>query len=242
MVTENTNVQGNGEGTQGNGTDPESAPQNANTNSVPQTPTPPAPNEQGTQESVEGNGGDDNSIDQFPEEAQRMIRDLRNENARSRVQSRDQAAQAAREEARTELVKEFGKLLGYESEGEGDQAPSVEDLSSQLTQERDTSKSAILELEIYKAAGSENLDPNALLDSRNFMRQVENLDPSGKDFKDSLTSILKDAAKDTRFVAPGQVPPRSTSEHPSRKTSKDGENLSRAELAQQVHDRIGFQF
>ena len=180
-------------------------------------------------------------IDSFPEEAQRMIRELRSENAKTRVNAKESAAEEAREAARTELTKEFGKLLGYES-GDEDETPTVDDLTSQLTSEREATRSAILELEIYKAAGEHKLDPEALLDSRKFMEEIAELDPSGKDFSDSVSSILDSAAKSGRYKTLGQVPPQSnSSDHPQRKTSgSGGENLSSSELADLVVKRRGY--
>lgn len=218
-------------------TPPTPAENQGDPNATPQpTPETPASTPETTENpGTEGDG--DSSIEGFPEEAQRMIRELRRENAAERVNAKQEAAQ----EAQDELISRLGKALGLTTDDSGDEAPTVESLSEQVEQERNAAKSAILELEIFKAAGSHNLDPNALLDSRKFMQQVENLDPSGTDFHDSLKSILSESAKDSRFAVSGQVPPRSSSEHPGRHTpSSSGENMTPDELAGLVEERLGF--
>lgn len=177
------------------------------------------------------------SIEDFPAEAQRMIRELRNENAKERVNAKDTAAQEAREE----LIRDLGKALGYETDDSKDETPTVEDLTSQLESERDSRRYAILELEVYKAANQKGLDPVALLDSRSFMDSVRDLDPSGKDFSDSLTEVLDSAAKQDRYRTQGQVPPSSSSDHRSKSTSSSsGDNMSSEELADLVISRRGY--
>lgn len=87
-------------------------------------------------------------------------------------------------------------------------------LADQLTAERDKAakdaQDARVELTVFRAADTHKADAGALLDSREFMRDVAELDPSAKDFNAELAALIKQRVKDnpTRYGRPEQGPPK----------------------------------
>lgn len=99
------------------------------------------------------------------------IAKLRKENASSRVQAKQNAA----EEARAEMAQQIGKALGIVTD---DAPPDPVKLTEQLTAQTAAAKQAQIELAVYRAAGDAKADPAALLDSRAFLEKVAQLDPA----------------------------------------------------------------
>lgn len=124
-----------------------------------------------------------------PEKAQAEIERLRRENANNRVNAKKQAA----EEARQEMLKEFQKLLNPEASDS--EAPSVEDLSKELSTERENARMAALELAVYREASRDKLNAERILNSRSFFNQTKDLDPKSDDFGSKLAEVLKTEVK-----------------------------------------------
>lgn len=106
-----------------------------------------------------------------PAAARAEIEKLRKENASTRVN----AKQTAAEEARNQLTQEFGKILGLVKD---DDPVTPEHLSQQLTEAQTTAANTARELAIFKAAADAKADANALLDSRAFLNKVAAIDPT----------------------------------------------------------------
>jgi|GEM_PF-959976 len=180
----------------------------------PATPPAPTPNP-GT------DGGEAQNVADLPAWAQKLVTDLRAENAADRTNAKATAAQ----EARDALVHELGKALGLvEDDGDGT-PPSVEDLTGQVTTARDDARTARVELAVYKAAPTHSADPTALLDSRAFLAKIADLDPTTADFDTKVADVIKAQVEaNPKLKAGGQVPPRSGGEIGGRQETPAGQS------------------
>jgi hypothetical protein len=120
-----------------------------------------------------------------PAELQRMIVDLRRENASARTTAKANAA----DEARAALAQDIGKALGLVQNDNKPPTPTqlTEALAgrdAELTQTR-------LEFAAYRAAGKVGADVDALLDSRAFATALGDLDPAADDFPTKLDALVK---------------------------------------------------
>lgn len=107
-------------------------------------------------------------------ELQKMIDNLRKENAKTRVNAKQQAA----DEARDELVAQFAQVLGLV-----DDEPTVEDLQERITTQdaelneaKEAAKQANTRLAVYQAAARVNADAELLLDSVRFQASLADVD------------------------------------------------------------------
>lgn len=123
-----------------------------------------------------------------PAKAKAEIERLRSENGKDRTTAKTKAA----EDARNELTQTLGKALGLIKDGDGDK-PDPAKLTQQITETAAAAKQAQTELAVYKAAGKQGADADALLDSRNFLAKIADLDPS--DTK-AITKAITDAVTD----------------------------------------------
>jgi hypothetical protein len=105
-----------------------------------------------------------------PDTAKAEIERLRRENAASRTNAKQQAA----DEARSELANTIGRALGLVK----DEPVDPQELTQQLTASQAAAKSAQVELAVFRAAASTDADASALLDSRTFLAKVADIDPS----------------------------------------------------------------
>lgn len=126
-----------------------------------------------------------------PETARKEIERLRRENASSRTNAKQQAAQ----EAVSELTEKLGRALGYVKD---DQPPTADELTKQLTaaaQERDATQAELRQLRVEraaeKAARAHGADVDTLLDSRSFATKLADLDPTADDFATSVSDLVK---------------------------------------------------
>ncbi|GAA1454145.1 hypothetical protein [Nocardiopsis tropica] len=131
-----------------------------------------------------------------PETARKEIEKLRRENASSRTNAKQQAAQ----EAIDELTGKLGRALGYVKD---DQPPTAEELTKQLTEaakERDATQSELQQLRVERAAEraarEHGADVDVLLDSRSFATKLADLDPSATDFSDTVNALVEKAVAD----------------------------------------------
>jgi hypothetical protein len=132
---------------------------------------------------------DANGLPTDPTELQNMIRDLRRENGAARTTAKQQAA----EQARQELAQQIGKAIGLVAD---DQPVDPEKLTQDLTTARDAQRQAVVELAVYKAAGTAGADPDALLDSRSFAAKISALDPTADDFTTQIAEAITSAVAD----------------------------------------------
>jgi hypothetical protein len=95
---------------------------------------------------------------------------LRKENGNDRVNAKKTAA----DEARVEMAQTVGKALGIITDGPID--PAV--LTEQITAAKAEANQSAVELAVYRASEAAGGDPVALLDSRTFLANVADIDPS----------------------------------------------------------------
>jgi len=126
----------------------------------------------------------DGDVSTLPDWAQAVIRDARAEAGKARTN----AKQTAADEARQAVLDEFAVKLGYKK-GETDPAK----LTEQLNNERGTARQARVELSVFRRASKHDGDPDALLDSRQFLAAVAELDPTAADFETKVEAAIKAA-------------------------------------------------
>jgi hypothetical protein len=155
---------------------------------------------------------------------QKMIADLRKENASSRTNAKTKAA----EDARNDVTQAIGKALGLIKDG--DDTPSAEALAQQATAAQSQAKAAAIELAVFRTAKDHGGDPVALTDSRAFLAKVADLDPTAEDFTTKVTAAAKAAVAANASLKPAQVAGQSTIEHPggSGERSTPPKNLNEA--------------
>lgn len=150
-----------------------------------------------------------------PETARKEIEKLRRENASSRTNAKQQAAQ----EAVSELTEKLGRALGYVKD---DQPPTAEELTQQLTEaakERDDAlskaRTALVESAAKDAAYEHGADVKTLLDSRSFAQKLSNLDPSAEGFADAVSDLVKQTVEDNPKYKASQAPASSSADFSS---------------------------
>ncbi|MFI6168834.1 hypothetical protein ACIBCN_18785 [Nocardia sp. NPDC051052] len=139
------------------------------------------------------------------------VKELRDEAAKNRrelqqaITDSEAAARQAAEDAasavREELAQSLGKALGLV----GDEVPpdpqvlleqaSVKAQEAQQLSEKhaNDARQAKVELALYRAADAAGADASALLDSRSFLSDVAELDPTAKDFAAQVIAAIEKA-------------------------------------------------
>ncbi|MEV6154922.1 hypothetical protein AB0L53_31735 [Nonomuraea sp. NPDC052129] len=173
-------------------------------------------------------------VDQLPPWAQKLIRETRTEAAEFRNQLReaqkaaDEAAKAKgpsaeeiTQQVQSDLAKQIGKALGLV--GEEQQQLTPEQIIEQLTGERDTTakerdeerdrhRRALVELAVHRQGLKLGADPDALLDSRSFLKKVRDLDTDAQDFATKLGEVIELAVTENpKFKGGPQAGPPSRS-------------------------------
>lgn len=138
-------------------------------------------------------------ISSLPDDVQKLITDLRNENGNARTTAKAEAAA----EARTEFAKALAKAAGIELPGDN---PDPEKLAADLVAAQNETKQTAIELAVYRGAAKHQGDPDALLDSRAFVAEVAKLDPKASDFQAQLDAALKKAVDSNPKLKAGQAP------------------------------------
>ncbi|GAB2918653.1 hypothetical protein [Nonomuraea fastidiosa] len=173
-------------------------------------------------------------VDQLPQWAQKLIRETRAEAAEFRSQLRE--AQKAAEQAKgpsaeeitqqvqADFAQRLGKALGLIGEEQVELTP--EQIIEQLTAERDMTakerdeerarhRRALLELVVHRTGLALGADPDALLDSRSFLKKVRDLDVDADDFVQQLREAIELAVNENPKFKAGSLagpPPRSGGE------------------------------
>lgn len=148
------------------------------------------------------------NTDELPPWAQRELKKLREEAAGNRVKAKEVADSLAQFKTEQEQQRQaFAKALGFAP----DEPPTVEQLTQQLAAskgERDAeqarARQAAVELAVFRQAAAQQVDGNALLDSRAFAATLDSLDPAAPDFAQRVSEAINAAAErqPTYKVAP----------------------------------------
>ncbi|MEV6711997.1 hypothetical protein AB0M48_08120 [Lentzea sp. NPDC051208] len=114
------------------------------------------------------------------------------------------------EGAQQGIVDKIARALGITA---GDQAPTVEQVTDQLTTAQTEARERAVDLAVFRAAPAANADPDALLDSTAFRRRVADLDPADAKFGEQVAAAIADAVKaNSRLAATSAAPQRSGGE------------------------------
>ncbi|MET8511977.1 hypothetical protein [Streptomyces sp. NPDC005077] len=124
-------------------------------------------------------------------------------------------AQARKHEDRskstaTELQRQSA-LLAQLAEKAGikldDGKPDPDKLAQQLTATQGKARQSAVELAVYREATKHSADPDALLDSRGFLKQVDDLDPDADDFATKVGDAIKAAVESNPKLKTVPAPP-----------------------------------
>lgn len=139
------------------------------TPAVPATPSPQA--QPGTPPEVARQ-----EVSDLPDWAQKLVKDARDEAAKSRVNAKSTAA----DEARKAMTEDIGRALGIITDDTpAEDKLTPDQLKELLTGERTTARGARTELAVFKAAlGGGAFNAQALLDSRSFLDSIKDIDPT----------------------------------------------------------------
>ncbi|GAA3289213.1 hypothetical protein ACFFON_15435 [Arthrobacter citreus] len=118
----------------------------------------------------------DGKIESLPADAQKVIADLRKEAGDERIAAKTLAA--------------IQKALNPDAK---DEKPDAAALTKALNDREADAKQAKTELAVYRLAGKNGADPDALLDSRGFLAKLADIDPSDTA---KVTKAITDAVKD----------------------------------------------
>lgn len=148
-----------------------------------------------------------------PNKAKAEIERLRRENASSRTSAKDQAAK----EARDAMAKEIGKAIGLV---DSDKAPTVDDLTKQLTEQTSKTEQATAahrdtqaELVVWRHATDLKVDAQALTDSRAFAAAIKDLDPSDAKFEEDVKKAAQEAVSKNPKLGAAPAAGSSSADH-----------------------------
>lgn len=198
---------------------------------APQAETTPPADPPSQEQEPERVNPDARRVDELPNWAQKLIKDARKEagDYRTRLANAQKAADEAtakqgpsQEEiaaqVRADFAQQIGKALGIitpEEDKQIDPQQVIETLTSERDQtaaerdkERDRHRRALVELAVHRASIRLGADPDALLDSRSFLKAVREMDPDAEDFSTQLTEAIQTAVENNpKFKAAAQAGP-----------------------------------
>lgn len=138
----------------------------------------------------------------------RLQKELKQANADA-AKARTNAKKQAADEARTEIVQELGKALGLIKDEETPPDPAA--LKAQIEKATAAHRETAVELAVYRGASKYGADPDALTDSRAFLKSIAGLDPSDEEFAKKVQAAIKKAVDDNpKLKAAPAAPPRAS--------------------------------
>lgn len=168
----------------------------------------------GTQSDDTGKSGEDakpepKEVKDLPAWAQKIVRDARKQAADER------GAKEKAEQSSKAALDKIAVALGFKKGEEVDPAKLQEQLTADVAKANGERDEARLELAVFKAADKHGADPSALLDSRDFLKDVGELDATDKDFATDLVELIKQRVKDnpTRYAREAPKAKKSGAEH-----------------------------
>lgn len=146
-----------------------------------------------------------------PDRAARSIAAARD----AEKKAKDRAAAA--DKAKQDLIDSIGMALGLKPDPKADPAALAAQAAKELTDTRAELAALKVENALMRVAGKAGGDADALRDSRTFMKNLDGLDPTAKDFEDQVAAAVKDAVKANPKLAVatpgGQGPARQGVDH-----------------------------
>lgn len=228
------------------GTTPDPGTQPATPPTPPAAPTPPEPaaptNTEPAEPATEPKGKSPEFKGDFdPAKFQKLV-----ENLRGDVEAEKAKRTAAEQKAKDDQAAFMKKVAGaFGIETDEQKPPTPEELSAQLAEAQtrtkasdDRARQTQVELAVYKTAGRHGGDPDALLDSRNFAKAIEKLDPSDDGFGEAVAKAVK-AAVDSNSKLAAKVPePKELEPTPAGGAPMDGAGGSKKQLGAADVDRM----
>ncbi|MEV5619394.1 hypothetical protein [Streptomyces bacillaris] len=169
-----------------------------------------------------------------PERAMRAIESLRTEVDEQKQKRAEDKQRAADEQ--TAFMKKVAAAFGLETDEA--KPPTPEELAKQLDEARGETKESRaqarqtqVELAVYKTAGKHGGDPDALLDSRNFAKAIEKLDPNADGFDEAVATAVKTAVGSNSKLA-AKAPKQEPEPTPAGGAPMDGAGGSKKQLGE----------
>lgn len=150
------------------------------------------------------------------EAAQKVIDDLRKENAKHRTDKQQSSTQA---QAATQQLQAVMKALGLNTDG-SDAPPDPEALAAQITEQQAINWETAAENAILRVAPTAGADADALLDSNAFLDSLGDLialDPKSEEFRKKLQAhitVWVDKHPKHKTAAAASTATRSGGDHP----------------------------
>ncbi|MFF5589724.1 hypothetical protein [Streptomyces hygroscopicus] len=136
------------------------------------------------------------------------LKEARQEAGKARTTAKETAAQ----EATQKLTQEIGRLLGFVKD-DTEEAPDPAKLRAEIEKASAAHRETAIELAVYRGASRHGADPDALTDSRAFLKSIADLDPGDEEFAKKVNAAIKQAVADNpKLKAASQVPARSSSD------------------------------
>lgn len=157
-------------------------------------------------------------------ELERLRKELKQANGEA-AKARTSAKKAAADEARSEIMKELGKVLGLVEDD--DKTPDPAALKAQIESATAAHRETAVELAVYRGASKHGADPDALTDSRAFLKSIADLDPNDEGFAKAVSAAIKAAVTDNpKLKAASQAPARTSGDFSgSSEKPKNGNSI-----------------
>lgn len=172
----------------------------SNQDAAPQTPAEPAATP--SPQAQPGTTPAAQEVSDLPDWAQKIIKDARDDAAKARTTAKSTAA----EEARKAMAEDIGRALGIITDDTpAEDKLTPEELKNLLAGERTTAKGARVELAVFKAAqAGGNFNVTALLDSRQFLDSIKDVDPGDSE---ALATKIAEAVEANPWLQSQPTPP-----------------------------------
>jgi hypothetical protein len=152
-----------------------------------------------------GTGGDSGKGDQGKDgddlaatvkQLKKELADARKDAGKARTDAKKQAA----DDAVSALTQQLGKALGFVKDDTPPDPKALADAIAQkdtaLSEKESALRAKDVELAVWSRAEKLSAKAGALLDSRSFLREIADLNPSDKGFTTALDTAIKDALKE----------------------------------------------
>lgn len=139
----------------------------------------------------------------LPEWTQKMIKDLRSEAATNRTKA------TTAEQTKQETMDAIAKALGLKESD--DPAAAAKTAAAERDAARKQAQDATTTLAVYRMANKYGANPEALTDSRSFMRELEAIDPADAEFAAKVEAAITAAIEANPLLktSPAAPPTRS---------------------------------
>lgn len=173
-----------------------------------------------------GQGQEPQDIKSLPPWAQKVIEDARADAGKARTTAKETAAKEARDSLTQDIAKALGLVDDNKPADPAQLTKTITEQTSRIGDLEGSVRSLSVELAAYKAASKHDANPAALLDSRSFLKSVDGLDPSEKDFADKLDKAIKTAVDGNQQLRAGQAPRRGGGEFAGGPGAREGRPAS----------------